>query len=129
MSHTVKINVKFKTTEFKQLTKAFSQLGWTINQNAHARQYSGTSPVYQHVAVNPEKGSRGYDIGITPLPTGELDLKSDFYGGSIEKSLGKDLNKLRQEFAVALVEDEWPNATITRSADSAGNLLLEVEQW
>lgn len=127
MSHTVKIEVKYKVTELPQLRKAFSVLGWTTADNASARQYAGRQN-YDVVAVNPDTTRLGFDIGMTRQ--GEnLDMFSDFYGGSIENSLGTDCSKLKQEFAAAVIADEFPNATIDRTVDERGNMLLSVEQW
>lgn len=127
MSHTVKIAVQFKTSEFSQLTTAFKALHWGVIANGTARQYSGTKS-YPFVAVNPDKTQQGYDIGIVKGEK-EVNLFSDFYGGSVECTLGRDLNKLKQEFAAAVIENEFENSSIARSTDQHGNLMLEVTQW
>lgn len=128
MSHTVKIAVSFKTAEIPVLRKALAAKGWTLVENAMSRQYTGTVGPYRYVAVNPGKGYNSYDIGINV--NGEnLEFMTDFYGGSIEASLGQQLNGLKQEYAAALIEDEYPNATVSRSTDAHGNLILDVEQW
>lgn len=127
MSHTVKIQVQFKTAELQQLKKAFTNLGWNVRDNAEAREYSTTAR-YPFVAVNPATDRLAFDIGFKP--NGEnLDLFSDFYGGSIEAQLGKEMCRLKQEFAACVIEDEFPNSNITREQDEKGNLVLEVTQW
>ena len=128
MSHTVKIQVTFKAAELPQLNKAFVVLGWTVANNTSARQYTGRSETYPMVAVNPDKGASGYDIGMR-IKGENVEMFSDFYGGSIERSLGPALAKLKQEYAAAVVEDSYPNASVTRTHDTAGNLLLEIEEW
>ena len=129
MSHTVKIAVKFKTAELPQLRKALTAKGWTLIENGTSRQYNGrVEGPYAYVAVNPSKAHNAYDIGIN-VRGENLELLSDFYGGSIEASLGPQLQGLKQEYAAAVIEDEYPNATVSRSTDANGNLLLEVEQW
>lgn len=128
MSHTVKIEVKFKTSELPQLEKAFKKLGWKIQQNTKARTYQGTTNSWNTVAVNPGTAAQDYDIGIVPNK-GEVELFTDFYGGSVERTLGSKIGKLKQEFAAAVIEDEYPNATINRTVDNKGNLIIEVEQW
>lgn len=128
MSHTVKIEVQFKAAEMPQLTKAFQVFGWTVVNSASARQYTGRSETYPMVAVNPDKGTSGYDIGMR-IKGENVELFSDFYGGSIERSLGAKLAGLKQEYAAAVVEDSYPNATVTRTRDNQGNLMLEIEEW
>ena len=128
MSHTVKVAVQFKTKELTQLERALTRLGWSLAHDASARGYNGQSAKYQHVAVNPDKTYSGYDVGIKE--EGEnLGFYTDFYGGSVARTLGEGFTKLKQEFAAAVIEDEYPNATINRSTDASGNILLEVEQW
>ena len=105
MSHTVRVAVQFKVTELPQLTRALEVLGWKLVQNGQARQYGGTSTSYPYVAVNPDKTVAGYDVGIKA--EGEaLGFYTDFYGGSVGKTLGEGFFKLKQEFASAVIEDE-----------------------
>jgi hypothetical protein len=129
MSHTVKIAVQFKTSEVAQLKKALEVKGWALEENATSRQYAGrVEGPYRYVAKNPSNEGNAYDIGIN-VKGENLELLSDFYGGSIEKSLGANLQGLKQEFAAAVIEDEYPNATITRTLDNEGNLILDLESW
>ena len=128
MSHTVKVAVAFKTAEIPSLRKAFEAKGWTLIENAMSRQYNGEVGPYRYVAKNPGRDHNSYDIGINV--NGEnLEFMTDTWGGSVERSLGSGLGGLKQEFAVAVIEDEYPNATVVRSTDAHGNVLLEVEQW
>ena len=128
MSHTVKIAVTFKTAEVHVLRKALAVFGWQLVENAMSRQYTGTVGPYRYVAVNPGKDRTAYDIGIN-VQGENLEFMTDFYGGSIERSLGAQLQGLKQEYAAAMIEDEYPNATVSRSTDAHGNLTLDVEQW
>jgi len=128
MSHTVKVAVQFKVTERPQLTRAMAALGWTLVQNGQARQYGGTSMGYPYVAVNPDKTGSGYDVGIKP-EGGVLGFYTDFYGGSVGKTLGEGFFKLKQEFASAVIEDEFPNASLTRQRDEQGNIIVEITEW
>lgn len=129
MSHTVKIAVQFKTTELSRLRTALEALGWSLQENATSRQYSGrVEGPYAYVAKNPKTDHNAYDIGIN-VRGENLELMSDFYGGSIESTLGSGLQRLKQEYAAAVIADEYPNATIARSTDASGNIVLEVEQW
>ena len=129
MSHTVKIEGKFKTSEVGVLAKAFGKFNWGFVENATSRQYSGpTRHTYRYVAINPEKRGQDYDIGINV--NGEfLEMFSDPYGGSINRQLGDNMERLKQEFAACVIEDEFPNATVLRTVGEKGALELEVEQW
>lgn len=130
MSHTVKIDVQFKVSEVPQLEKAFKTLGWGFVQNSQIMTYAGLSPKnYDYAAINPEKENRGFDIGLTK--NGEnLEIFTDMWGGSVERTLGANLSKLKQQFALEVIADEFSNnSTISSSRDEKGNLLVEVEQW
>lgn len=128
MSHTVKIDVAFKAAEIHILRKALTAKGWQLQENTMSRQYTGQAGPYRYVAVNPGKAGNSYDIGIN-VDGENLDFRTDYYGGSIEASLGPQLQGLKQEFAAAVIEDEYPNATVSRSTDASGNIILDVEQW
>ncbi len=134
MSHTVKINIEFKQAEFPLLVRSFRRLGWDVKtenlSGGQFRTYQGSSSTGQFfaVAINPKKESNAYDIGLM-VEKEKITLHTDLYGGSVESTLGREFGKLKQEFAVSLVEDEYPNATVTRSLDKEGNVLLDVEEW
>lgn len=126
MSHTVKIKTTFKDASI--FKKALEKFGWTIKENSKIRTYpsdSARDTVYKQIAVNP--ASSGYDIGITTKPDGEIELYADFYDGSIQKSLGQDLQRLRQEYSTQLTIDEmtFNGFTAEQSVGKNGEILLE----
>lgn len=128
MSHTVKVKTQIRVSEHNQLVKALQRLGWNVAENAAVRQYAGVSNDYPLAAINPDKSGIGYDVGIKQKD-GVYEFFTDFYQGSVAKTLGEDFSKLKQEFAAAVVEDEFPNATVTRNVAENGDILLEVESW
>ena len=83
MSHTIKIQTKFKSENFSAFKRALEHFDWSVKENSRARYYSGDSAgsiVYPYVAVNPK--SNGYDLGLK-IEDGELAVYGDFYGGSV----------------------------------------------
>lgn len=128
MSHTVKIKTLFK--DFSVFKKALSKFGWTIKEKSKIRTYpsdANRNDIYDYVAVNPK--STGYDIGIKIKPDGELELFCDYYDGSIQASLGNDLNQLRQEYSTQLAVDEltFNGYVVQTTTDSKGNVIIEAE--
>lgn len=131
MSHTVKIQTKFK--QLDALKKAFEHFGWTITENAKARTYSYDSTAnkkYDFVAVNPSQdGSMTFDLGITQAENGELELFGDMWGGSIAKTLGTGLDKLKQEYAYRVIEQKYAyeGASVFREVNQDGTQTVNVD--
>lgn len=129
MSHTVKIKTKF--TQFDSLKKALDKLGWKIKENAKIRTYPGDSvgqKTWQYVGVNPENG---YDVGLeVNKTTGEIEVYGDFYGGTIAKTLGNDLNVLKQQYAAQVIEDEyaWEGYNVNVEKLKNGDWEVTVEK-
>lgn len=124
MSHQVKVNVQFKVENFDALKTAFSKLGWNVVENANSRTYTGTT-AFPLVAVNPDTDKHVHDIGMS-LGQEFVDMTTDFYGGSIEKTLGQELGKLKQEFAAAVIEKHFFGAVISREERENSDLYLTV---
>ena len=129
MSHTVKIAAQFKTEHLNSFKRALETFGWKLDENAKMRTYGGNSSTsYSTVAVNP---NNGYDIGIQfNEKTGEMECMGDFYDGSIAKTLGNNLDKLKQEYSCCLAEDvmAYEGFTSTRSAvNEEGTVYLDLE--
>jgi hypothetical protein len=108
MSHTVKIQAKFKTEQLEAFKRALSVFGWTTKEKSQIRTYPGDSArstVYDLIAVNPNSG---YDLGLVfNDKTGELEVMGDFYDGSISKTLGSGIDNLKQEYSLAVIEDKF----------------------
>ncbi|NBQ70328.1 MAG: hypothetical protein EBU46_16440 [Nitrosomonadaceae bacterium] len=130
MSHTVKIKTQFK--QIGPLKDAFRAMGWTIKEKSKIRTYPGdpkSNEVYDFVAVNPDKNaSYAYDVGINESGE-ELSVHCDFFGGSIAKTLGSDLIKLKDEYACQVIEQKYAyeGAAVFRTTNSDGTIDLDVQ--
>ena len=129
MSHTVKIQTKFKNENFTAFKRALEHHGWTMKENSKARTYPGDpaqNTSYPFVAVNPE--SNGYDVGLR-IENGDIEVYCDFYGGSIAKTLGADLNELRKEYAYRVIEERLVNEgySVARTVNVDGTVDVIAE--
>ncbi len=108
MSHTVKIQAKFKIEHMSAFKRALEHFGWKTVENSKARTYPGDQAghtTYPMVAVNPNSG---YDIGVQfNEKTGELEAMADFYDGSIARTLGTNIDALKQEYSCCVAEDHF----------------------
>ena len=131
MSHTVKIQAKFRTECLDSFKRALANFGWQTKENSTARTYPGDPAQhtkYSLVAVNPENG---YDLGVQlNEKTGELEVLGDFYGGSIAKTLGQNLDKLKQEYSCCVIEDRfaYEGVATTRQVEETGEISIFGEK-
>lgn len=139
MSHTVKVQTSFTLEQIDQLKSALEILGWSLATNAQCRQYAGRSTQYPWVAVNPDKSSNAYDVGIKTeaAVTDEegyvstpLAMETDFYGGSVGRTLGDNMASLKVEFAEQAIRDSFADQTqcvsVTMDAET-GDRIVEIE--
>jgi hypothetical protein len=132
MSHSVKLDAKFKIDQKDSLRRAFENLGWSLKENSTARTYSydeAKSTKYPLVAVNPQ--SNGYDLGLQfNDKTGEIEVIGDFYGGSVAASLGQNLDRLKQENQACVFEDHFAyfGYSTTRNVLENGEIEMLAEQ-
>jgi hypothetical protein len=99
MSHSVNIKTQFKN--INNLLAQFEKLGWTIVASQRCHTYPSDprrEEIHQYVAKNPAQG--GYDVGINVDAEGNAYFVCDFFGGSIERTLGKDMHKVKQGYAL-----------------------------
>jgi len=125
MSHTVKINVEFK--ELQCLKNAFLNLGWRIAENTRIRAYSQSqSREFPVVAINPAQ--YGYDVGIEQN-NGKYDIFTDFFGGSVESTLGTGMSKLKQQYSLEMLQQELGSQgyMLTSLPQEDGSILVEAE--
>lgn len=130
MSHTVKIQTKFKNENFNAFKRAIEHFGWKLEENGKARTYysdPAKNTIYPMVAKNPGKGE-AYDMGIK-IEGDQIALYGDFFGGSIAQSLGQDLNELRKEYAFRVIEERLVNEgyTVERTVNQDGTLDVVAE--
>lgn len=87
------------------LIRVFNELGWEIKHNGKCRTYA-TDPskdvVHRHVAVNPLP--TGYDVGIDINEQDTAYFTCDFFDSSIERQLGKKLQKVKQNYSLAQIK-------------------------
>jgi hypothetical protein len=132
MSHTVKIATQFKVEHLNAFKRSLEKFGWTIKEKSKARTYHNDpdrDKVYDYVAVNPGTGNV-HDVGINVNNvTNELEIMCDFYGGSIEKTLGKELNNLKKEYSCTVIEDKlaYEGYTVQRQLNLDGSIDLIAE--
>jgi len=114
------------------LHTAFERLGWYIEENKACKTYPGDpdrEKVYEYVARNPKKGTYDYDIGIQTDASEEIGIFGDFYQGSLESQLGKNLCKLKQAYSEEVVtahaQNELGMVVGEREVDAQGNVLVE----
>lgn len=104
--------------------EAFKKLGWTIKENSKIRTYPydpDRDKVYPFIAVNPKNG---YDLGLVPNDSGQIEVFGDFFDRSIAEQLGADICKMKQQYACAVIEDEFlfKGYTVDIEAQENGNL-------
>jgi predicted transcriptional regulator len=103
MSHSV--NIKTQIKQVHTLLGVFDALGWNIKENEKCRTYysdPSKDTVHRYVAVNPKE--QGYDIGIDVNEQGEAYFTCDFFDRSIESQLGKNLQKVKQNYSLAQIK-------------------------
>jgi hypothetical protein len=103
MSHSVDIKTQFKNTN--NLLAQFKALGWRIEMNTKCTTYPSDprrGEIHKYVAKNPS--SIGYDVGVNLDNEGNAYFVCDFYDRSIEQSLGKNLQKVKQGYALSEIK-------------------------
>ena len=130
MSHTVKIAAQFKTENLESFKRAIEHFGWKLVENTRIRTYSSDSArntVYPMIAQNP---NHGYDLGIQfNEATGELEVYGDFFDGSVARTLGRGIDKLKQEYTCCVAEDYFAfhGYTATREVMEDGKIAVVGE--
>ena len=89
------------------LASQFTKLGWKIIKDSRCRTYPSDprrDEVHQYVAQNPEQ--KGYDVGINVDQEGRAYFVCDFFDRSIERQLGKNLQHIKQGYALTQLKKE-----------------------
>jgi hypothetical protein len=103
MSHSVNIKTEFKN--IINLLGQFTSRGWRIEQNTKCNTYPSDprrDEIHRYVAKNPKNQ---YDIGINVDKQGMATFVCDFYDKTIEQQLGKNLQNIKQGYALQEVKD------------------------
>jgi len=94
MSHFSQVQTQI--TNIEALKAAVKALGFELQENAVVRGYGSQTTTAQLVIKLPGK----YDCGFNyNQATKSYTAVADFYDNHVEKHLGKDLSKLKQEYA------------------------------
>lgn len=131
MSHTVKIQAKFRVEHMNSFKRAMEHFGWKIAENSKIRTYASDparDTIYPAIAVNPQQG---FDLGIQfNEETGEIEVLGDFYGGSVAKTLGTNIDKLKQEYACCVAEDHFAlmGWSATREVTADDKIVVNGEE-
>ena len=122
MSHFATISVSF--TDQSALEAACRELSLPIEPNAIARGY-GKQTMKADFAI---KLPGRYDIAVTKNKDGTLGLTTDWWGGDVEKVVGKDYAKLKQLYAVhrATNTARAKGYNVRRIAAADGSIKLSV---
>ena len=125
MSDSVAYETVYQNME--ALTEAFNALNWKIVENATRR----THPIdprknekFNLVAVNPDKDTVAYDIGIQE-GSGPVQLIWDPYGGSIRKHLGEKFAKLNTQYCLAVARKNYDSVEIDEVLED-GSLVVSA---
>lgn len=126
MSHIAAVNCEIKNLD--SLDEALAQFDASLKRNKTSfKAYAGTNTKCNHVIeVN---GSAGYSIGLRQKAQAdeEYELACDFYDGSLERTFGKGLVNLRNEYLAAEVTRNIPRGyRLQREETQAGRLHLRA---
>jgi len=128
MIHSVNIKTEFKN--IGNLLNQFTKKGWSIVMDQKCTTYysdPSRDRVHTYVAKNPTAG--GYDIGINKDEHGNAFFVCDFFDGSIERQLGKDLQHIKQGYALDELREfiEQENLAYNIKTLETGEMVITAE--
>ena len=123
MSHFVTIKTQIRDIE--ALRAACSELGLTVLQNAKARGYGGSEVQADYVIRL--KGP--FDVALNQQKDKTHALSTDWWGGHVEKEIGKDYSKLMQLYAghKAIREARKKGHLVKRQNQQDGSIKLVIQ--
>jgi len=128
----------------KILEKVAKKYGWTVEHNTTIRSHDiASGKNFDVVLRNPKTDDhRCYDVGVTYAKDGKTaEFIFDKWGESVEKQLGVNCGKFKQECAVAAIhENDYEHAHLDYEEyynkfchrDSSGALIYngyDDEEW
>ena len=121
MSHQVTIQTKI--SDPRALALACEELGLMLSENDQQRTYSGKQKAELVIKC---KGP--YDIAATKGADGNYVLSTDWWGGHVEKEVGKNYGKLVQAYGVnkATLEAKKKGYFVTRTVNTQGQPRLVI---
>lgn len=122
MSHFATVETQVR--DAAALKNACAELGLQVLDNAVARGYGSNSAKGDLVI----RLQGPYDIALNRQPDGNYGLTTDWWGGHVEKEVGKDYGKLLQLYAVhkAQIEARKKGLTCRRQALGDGSVKLTI---
>ena len=123
MSHFTTIQTQIRDVE--ALRAACGELGLTLAGNADARGYGTQTRRGESVIQIP---SGPYDIALNRQPDGTYELATDWWGGHVEKAVGKNYGRLLQLYGVhkATREARRKGYTVRRKQHADGAIKLTI---
>lgn len=115
MSHFATVQTQIR--DAAALRAACSELGLALEDNAVARGY-GTNKVKGDLVIR-LKGP--YDIAVIKQDDGNYGLTTDWWGGHVEREVGKDYGRLLQLYAVHKAQAEARRKGLTCRRQSLGD--------
>ncbi len=122
MSHFTTIQTQIK--DIRALGKACAELGLELTENAVARGYGNNTNPGQYVIRL--KGP--YDIAVNK-ERNHFGLTTDWWGGHVEKEVGKNYGRLLQMYGVhkATLEARKRGYRVARENQSNGEIRLTLQ--
>ena len=123
MSHWSKI--KFQIKSITALKKACEEMKCELTKSVDARGYGGRTRKADFTIKIP---NAEYDVAVTKESDDTFTLETDFWGGSVERILGKGLDGLKQSYSVnnAEMEAQKLGHSVHRELMENGNVKLHL---
>ncbi len=122
MSHFTSIATEIR--DWTALQSACAELGLSFSRNSEARGYSGRT-----IKADAVIGLKGpYDIAVQQKQNGACELTCDWWGGHVEREVGKNYGRLLQLYGVhkAAREARRKGYTVRRKALNDGSIKLVI---
>ena len=122
MSHFTTIQTQIR--DVSALRVACEELGLQVLTKTHARGY-GSNRLKRDLVI---KLKGPYDIAVNQQPDGSCGLTCDWWGGHVEKEVGKNYGRLLQLYGVhkAQAEARHKGYTTRRQALKDGSIKLVI---
>ena len=122
MSHFTTIDTQIR--DIGALQSAYEELGLQVQENATARGYGSQSRQGEYVI----KLNGPYDIALNAQENSSFELACDWWGGHVEKEVGKNYGRILQLYGVhkASREARRKGYTVRRKQHADGAIKLVI---
>lgn len=122
MSHFTTIETQIR--DIASLRVACGELGLSVVENTEARGYGTKRHRGEHVI----KLTGPYDIAVNSQDNGSLGFTCDWWGGHVEKEVGKGYGRILQLYGVhkATREAKRKGYTVRRKQHQDGSIRLTI---